>query len=722
MGDALFTTPALAVLRARYPEARMDVLVGERASAILKGNPSIDRLIVRPPHGGSGRAVALARALRAGRYDAVVLFQSTLSNALLTFAAGVPLRIGFAQEGCAPLLTAVVPPRQAREHDVDAYLRLANALGSPGKSAASLEPPLAPSYLTVALTDADREFADHFFLTHELVPPVVGLVLGATRPQKRWPEANFARLADRLWNEAGMSAVLLGGPEEREAAQRVMAQARSAPIISAVGVTTEKQLAALIARLRVVVSGDSGPLHVATAMGTPVVALFGSTDPAVTGPWKPAGGDAVSLAPPALVLYDALDCAPCRKAPTCEGRYDCMVSLTQDRVFDAIRALEAGQTSTPTVFKQGRRLSLPVLPMLPTAPPVVADPAPVSPVRSVLVLTKHRFMGDTIVAVPLLRAVRRAFPDARITLLTGAEAATALQNCPYDIHLLPNDRKTRDRTTIASARLSFSLIRRMVALRLHHRPDLCLVADRSFRAAVAARLCGGRVRAGFDTERRGALLTHPIPYDNDRSEAECCLDILRTVAPEPMGSPPYDPVPELWLTDAERARGAVILAENGGDQHLPCPPLLIGFQPGASTGDRKQWPPERFAAVADHWAKHGNVRIVLLGYGPAEQEASLKMRQALGSAAHVVIDLTSKTQLRETMGVLAHLTLFVGNDTGVSHIAAALHVPTVTLFGPTPARKWGSVGVCNRVIAAANDDMSAISVDEVTHATVGVAA
>ena len=125
MGDALFTTPALAALRARFPGAKMDVLVGERAAAILKGDPSIDRLIVRPPHGGSGRAVALDRTLRAGAYDAVILFQSTLASALLTWAARVPVRVGFAQEGCAPLLTAVVAPRQLGEHDVDAYVRLA---------------------------------------------------------------------------------------------------------------------------------------------------------------------------------------------------------------------------------------------------------------------------------------------------------------------------------------------------------------------------------------------------------------------------------------------------------------------------------------------------------------------------------------------------------------------------------------------------------------------
>ena len=102
LGDALFTTPALAILKARFPDAEIDVLAGERAVAILQGNPHISRLLVRPPHGGSGRAVALMNALQNGGYDAVFLFQSTLSNAMLAWGARVPRRIGFAQEGCGP--------------------------------------------------------------------------------------------------------------------------------------------------------------------------------------------------------------------------------------------------------------------------------------------------------------------------------------------------------------------------------------------------------------------------------------------------------------------------------------------------------------------------------------------------------------------------------------------------------------------------------------------
>ena len=332
IGDALFTTAALSLLKGRLPEARIDVLAGKRAAAILEGHPAIDRLIPRPPHGGSGRALALAQTLRAGNYDAVVLLQSTLANAFLAWQARVPVRVGFAREGCRPLLTHAVPSRYPREHDVEAYLRVANAVVRRDGTAHPADP--RAYRLGIALSADDTAFAEGFFRAHELIPPVVGLVIGTTRPQKRWPEEYFARLADRLWNVARVSCVLLGGPEEAEVAQRILEMTHGAPLISAIGKTTEKQLAAVIARLSVVVSGDSGPLHVATAMTIPTVGLFGSTDPADTGPWTPPIGGA-----PATVLYDALSCAPCRKSPTCDGRFDCMRGLTPDRVFDAVGAL-----------------------------------------------------------------------------------------------------------------------------------------------------------------------------------------------------------------------------------------------------------------------------------------------------------------------------------------------------------------------------------------------
>jgi len=182
LGDALFTTPALALLRAHHPDARIDVLAGQRAAAILAGNPSIDRIIVRPRRNGTARVVSFARTVREGKYDAVVLFQSIASNAAIGWLQRIPIRVGFARDGCRPFLTHAVGEHRPGEHVVDAYIRLAEALRP-----IDLPTPVTPG-LSIALAPEERTFAEHIFRDQELLPPVVGLVIGATRPQKRWPE------------------------------------------------------------------------------------------------------------------------------------------------------------------------------------------------------------------------------------------------------------------------------------------------------------------------------------------------------------------------------------------------------------------------------------------------------------------------------------------------------------------------------------------------------
>ncbi|MBC8137750.1 MAG: glycosyltransferase family 9 protein, partial [Fibrella sp.] len=550
--------------------------------------------------------------------------------------------------------------------------------------------------LRITVDAGDAAFAKNFIggvRTGE--EPVVGLVIGATRPQKRWAEEYFARLADLLHFRLGAAILLLGGPDEAESARRIGEMCR-APLHSAIGKTTEKQLAAISAKLSAIVSGDSGPLHIATAVRTPVVALFGSTDPADTGPWQPALGKVV----PATTLYDRLGCAPCRKSPTCGGTYDCLWTITPDRVFDAVSHL-IGAESKPL-----RRIPLPLLGSppppntgghrgLPLSPPSTQSRIP----RSVLVITKHHFMGDAIVTIPLLRAARQVFGDkTRISVLTGAAAATVLEGCPYT-----------DQIVAYNPKVERGYLRQMRFLRDAEEtaPEMCLVVDRSFRSAVLAATTGASVRSGFAVEYRSPLLTHPVPYKMDRREIECCLDILRAVVPDAPGPRRYDPTPELWISAEECERGKAILGAVGANNFE----TLIGIQPGA-TFAVKQWDTDRFAAVADALVTDDRTAIVLIG-GKNELEAARRMRDRV-SPRTPIFDLTGQTNLRETMGVLAQMSLFISNDTGVAHIAAGLHTPIVTLFGATIAHKWGNYGPYNAVIRADGNDLSLLPAEQVS--------
>jgi ADP-heptose:LPS heptosyltransferase len=325
-----------------------------------------------------------------------------------------------------------------------------------------------------------------------------------------------------------------------------------------------------------------------------------------------------------------------------------------------------------------------------------------TPPTTILVLTKHRFLGDTVVATPLLRALRSRYPQARQILWTGTAAADLLRHSPLVDEIVAFPADTAPRGFAASWRLSSAAVHIARDLRRSVSPDWVIVADRSLRAAMAARLCGGRIRAGFATEFRSPLLTHRVAYDPLRSEARCLLQIAAAVDPA-LEDDALDARPQLMVTDSERIAAARHLSERGA-----IGPLLIGVQPGASEA-RKCWSPERFATVADALARQRGARIVLIG-GPKELVAARAMQAALPWPA---CDLTGALDLRETMAALSHCALFLSADTGVRHIAAALEIPTIGLFGPTCAEKWGSRGPQHATIRAADRRMDSIAPDEV---------
>lgn len=276
VGDVLFTTPALRALRRRFPQARISVIAGRAAAAVLEGNPHVDELLLLP------RAAFLEKwkllpALRRRRFDAGILFQHTLSNALLLPAIGCRVCAGLAWKGCGPLLTHRAP-YVADRHEVDRYLAIVQTLGA--------QPDDRGLEMTVG--EAERRWAQAFFTQHRLgeSQPVVAIFPGSSAEWaiKRWAPTRFARVADALARKESAAVLLLGGPADEEAV-RTVSEALQAPHVNAVGQTNLKQLAALLERCALLISNDTGPMHLATAVGTPVVDLVGPGDPRKTGPY-----------------------------------------------------------------------------------------------------------------------------------------------------------------------------------------------------------------------------------------------------------------------------------------------------------------------------------------------------------------------------------------------------------------------------------------------------
>ena len=339
LGDALLTTPALSALRRACPDARIDTIVGAGAVSILRGNPDLNTVIPRRAGAGLARLVELYRLLRAGRYTTVIHLPPIPAYAAAAWRARTPRRIGQDTPPMAPFLTE---RRQVTAtHLAD---RMLDTMPLPAEIAGLTWP------LKLVVDRAAQENAQRLFTEAGLsdIERPVAVNVGATRPQKRWQAAAFADLLDALSPipcllvGAGADDALLAGDALRRAARR--------DVVNLVGRTDVQTLAAVLSRCGVLVSADSGPMQIASGVGTPTVALFGSTDPALTGPYDTHS----------VVLDAHLPCAPCFKHPTCGGRFDCMRDILPATVALAVRdVLRRRHSSRPLPMAAARAATQP---------------------------------------------------------------------------------------------------------------------------------------------------------------------------------------------------------------------------------------------------------------------------------------------------------------------------------------------------------------------------
>lgn len=287
-----------------------------------------------------------------------------------------------------------------------------------------------------------------------------------------------------------------------------------------------------------------------------------------------------------------------------------------------------------------------------------------------LIWLKPQYLGDAVMALPLI--------DNAAELSNGI----AIRSGPQVAEMLADRAELVDLLVVPKFKGFFELLKTVRALR-KRRFQAALIVDRSFRSAIAVRLSGIAVRCGHATEGRVALLTHEVAYDPLRSEAESGLDLLRA-----LGHNPVSHHPKLNLVQGELESASNVPASR-----------FVAFQPGARYAE-KQFPISSLAETAA-WSTDNGYGIVALG-GPDEVEASLEFKKQLGERNF--IDLVGKTRLRETMAAMARASAMVGSDTGLLHIAAALGTPTVTVFGPNPASKWGHNYAPHEVLESPDGD------------------
>lgn len=318
LGDIIHALPAASALRDAFPEARIDWLIEPKWRRLLEGNPDLTEIIPLEKKSASG-LISTIRKLRAARYTCAIDFQGLYKSALPAFASGAPRRIGFpstyAREGFASMFyTDKINPRGA--HKVDHNLTLAEAAGAAARTSSPRFP------LTLRPEDekqVTQELARHNIADFYVLNP------GGGWRSKCWPPERYGELHHRLAAQLGWRSVIGFGPgEERLAQELVSAAGTLPPVVLPLGLGP---LMALLRRAKFVVSADTGPLHLASALGTPVVGLYGPTDPARNGPY---GGTSVVIRNPS-------------KSETTYRRgasYSSpMLSITVDQVADAVARL-----------------------------------------------------------------------------------------------------------------------------------------------------------------------------------------------------------------------------------------------------------------------------------------------------------------------------------------------------------------------------------------------
>ena len=315
LGDTVMAVPALRSLRAAFPGDRL--AVAGPWVALLSGQGLAD-VLVAYPRSWTGR-LRTADHVRDLGAEVAVLLPNSLEAALAARYWGARRRVGFASDGRSWLLTDRVPIPEPRQHQVDEYLALVEALGI---EAISREPRLVPPTPDSPERVAARALLASVGLDTEAGRPIVGIHLGAQfGPAKVWPPERVIELCRALL-DSGTAAVVLGPPQDSPLADRVRL---ATDVPSLVGRDRPETLPALLAELGTVVSGDTGVAHLAAALGTPVVTLFGPTDPARSAP----RGTAVALRHP-------VPCAPCFYR-MCPIEHQCMVGMTAGRVHDQVR-------------------------------------------------------------------------------------------------------------------------------------------------------------------------------------------------------------------------------------------------------------------------------------------------------------------------------------------------------------------------------------------------
>lgn len=324
IGDVVMSLPTIKAIRDRFPSAYIAFAVENGPKEIVIDNPYLDEVIILDFKRWKKNLLKIntwweilgvIKYIRAKKFNLSINLQLLLRSGLTAYLSS-PLRVGYGEKReFNHLLINYKVSKSNSSHTVDRFLNIAKYLGADTK---------CPEF-TIQIPNEDKGFVEQFLIDNNMKEdkPFIVISPGASKEYNIWPAENYAKLIDQL--SKGVKIVLVGSKGELSLSERISGLTKNKPII-ATGRTNLKQLAHLLQRSALFIGNDSAPMHIAVAMKTKVVAIFGPANPQITGPYGEGG----------VVVRKDLPCSPCYGVKTCK-KYECLTSISVDEVMEAVK-------------------------------------------------------------------------------------------------------------------------------------------------------------------------------------------------------------------------------------------------------------------------------------------------------------------------------------------------------------------------------------------------
>lgn len=303
-----------------------------------------------------------------------------------------------------------------------------------------------------------------------------------------------------------------------------------------------------------------------------------------------------------------------------------------------------------------------------------------------ILVVRYRFIGDMILTIPFLRNLRNIYPDAQIDMLIAPNSGEVIENCPYVNNFIYFDTNRKHKYEQGKGKRK-TFLHYVLQLR-KEKYDKAYVLKRSFSSAALCFLAGIKERIGYDTEKRGFLLTKRVKYNTNKHESLCFLDVL-----EAEGHKIKDTYLENWIKDENTNKVFEIFKK-----YNISPDQKKAVINATATNEGKVWELKNFVQIIEYLSNEKNIQVIFIG-APNDKEIynNIKYNEELKIKP---VNLCGEVTIKDSLALLKEVDFLIGNDSGNLHMASSVGTPVIGLYGPMPFEKWRAIGENNILLKA----------------------